>query len=185
MRSIMRTTTLVAIRGAILGAALGVTACAGVVEGGPPMPLAPALMETARVDAIYMSSGVIWWAGDDFSDTFTEEVREELSRCATGTYPLNLRLHVDDMRKASRAEVLAYGDGMHSLAAVAEFVDPARGNMVVGRFPIVVGTQAGGRVAGLLGDREMMVSEEYGRALCDEAFGRNPRAPGPHNATRG
>lgn len=170
---------------ALACAALGLTACAGVVEGGPPMTLPPALMETARVDVIYMSDGGIWWSSEDFSDTFTDEVREELTRCATGTYPLNLRIEVDDMRKASRAEVLAYGDGMHSLSATAEFVDPARDNAVVGRFPIRVGTQAGGRLAGLLGDREMMVSEEYGRALCDQAFGRNPRDPGPHNATRG
>lgn len=174
------------IKGAAVACmALGLTACAGVVEGGPPMMLAPALMQTARVDMIYMSSGLIWWASDDFSDTFTDEVHEELSRCATGTYPLNLRLHVDDVRKANRAEVLVRGEGMHSLAAVAEFVDPAQGNRVVGRFPIVVGAQAGGRLAGLLGDREMIVSEEYGRALCDEAFGHNPRAPGLHNATQG
>lgn len=170
---------------ALACAALGLTACAGVVEGGPPMGLPPALMETARVDVIYSSTAGIWWASEDFSDTFTDEVREELARCATGTYPLNLRIHVDGMRKAGRTEVLVYGDGMHSLAAVAEFVDPARNNAVVGRFPIVVGTQAGGRLAGVLGDREMMVSEEYGRALCDEAFGRNPRDPGLHNATRG
>ena len=82
-------------------------------------------------------------------------------------------------------EVLLRGEGVHRLRATAELVDPARGGQIVGRYPIEVGTQAGGRIAGVLGDRQMMVSEEFGRALCEVAFGRNPRRPGPQNATRG
>ena len=74
---------------------------------------------------------------------------------------------------------------MHTLEGTVEFVDPSRGNLVVGRFPITVATTAGGRLAGLLGDRQMMVSEEFGRSVCDQAFGRNPRERGPHNATEG
>jgi hypothetical protein len=65
-----------------------------------------------------------------------------------------------------------------------EFVDPARNNRVLGRFPIQVSTSAQGRVGGLLGDRQMMVSEAFGRAVCEQAFGRNSRDPGLHNATR-
>jgi hypothetical protein len=48
-----------------------------------------------------------------------------------------------------------------------------------------VATGAQGRRGGLLGDRQMMVLEEFGRAVCDQAFGRSPRDRGPHNATAG
>jgi hypothetical protein len=162
----------------------GLSACAPVVRGGAPMPLMPGLMETATVNTITISTG---WLNveDDFADTFTDEVREELETCAYGNYPLTLRVHVDEVHRASRVGVLLNGDGLNTLAATAELVDPAHGDRVVGRFPIVVGAPAGGRVAGVLGDRQMMVSEQWGRALCDQAFGRNPRQPGPHNATRG
>ena len=163
-------------------AAARLCACTTVVQGGPPMPLSPELVSTARVDMITMSSA--WLpAEDDFSDTFTDEVREELSRCATGSRPLNLRLHVDDLERADRLQGLLTGTGRHFLAATAEFTDPARDNAVVGRFPVTVEAPVTGRVAGALADRQMVVSEAWARELCLEAFGRNPRVPGPHNAT--
>ena len=169
---------------AAAAALLATAACAPVIEGGPPMDLPPGLQETAQVGSITMSSA--WLdAEEDFSDTFSEEVREELSRCMYGTAPIDVRIHVDRLDRAGRVEMLLNGQGMHTLEGTVEFVDPGRGNLVVGRFPITVATTAGGRLAGLLGDRQMMVSEEFGRSVCDQAFGRNPRERGPHNATEG
>ena len=169
---------------AAAAALLATAACAPVIEGGPPMDLPPGLQETAQVGSITMSSA--WLdAEEDFSDTFSEEVREELSRCMYGTAPIDVRIHVDRLDRAGRVEMLLNGQGMHTLEGTVEFVDPGRGNLVVGRFPITVATTAGGRIAGLLGDRQMMVSEEFGRSLCEQAFGRNPRDRGPHNATSG
>ena len=169
---------------AAAAALLATAACAPVIEGGPPMDLPPGLQETAQVGSITMSSA--WLdAEEDFSDTFSEEVREELSRCMYGTAPIDVRIHVDRLDRAGRVEMLLNGQGMHTLEGTVEFVDPGRGNLVVGRFPITVATTAGGRIAGLLGDRQMMVSEEFGRSLCEQAFGRNPRDRGPHNATEG
>ncbi len=171
------------IAAAALAALVAVPACAPVVKGGPPMDLPLALQETAQVGAIIVSTG--WLdAEEDFSDTFSDEVREELSACMHGTAPVDVRIHVDRLERAERGEVLVRGEGLHLLEGTVEFVDPLRGR-VVGRFPVSVATSAGGRLAGLLGDRQMMVSEEFGRSLCDQAFGRNPRRPGPHNATRG
>jgi hypothetical protein len=163
---------------------VGLSACAPVIGARAPMPLLPGLMETATINTITLSTG---WLNveDDFADTFTDEVREELETCAYGHYPLTLRVHVDEVHRASRLGALVDGDGVNSLSATAELVDPARGDRVVGRYPIVVSAPAGGRVAGVLGDRQMMVSEQWGRALCDQAFGRNPRQRGIHNATRG
>ena len=169
---------------AAAAALIATSACAPVVQGGPPIDLPPGLQETAQIGSITMSSG--WLdAEEDFSDTFSEEVREELSRCMYGTAPIDVRIHVDRLQRAGRAEMLFNGQGMHTLEGTVEFVDPGRGNLVVGRFPISVATTAGGRLAGLVGDRQMMVSEEFGRSVCEQAFGRTPRDRGPHNATSG
>lgn len=168
---------------AAVAALIATAACAPVIEGGPPMDLPPGLQETAQVGSITMSSA--WLdAEEDFSDTFSEEVREELSRCMYGTAPIDVRIHVERIDRAGRLDMLLNGRGMHTLEGTVEFVDPGRGNRVVGRFPISVATTAGGRIAGLLGDRQMMVSEEFGRSLCEQAFGRNPRDGGLRDATR-
>lgn len=161
-----------------------VAACAPVIEGGPPMDLPSGVMETAHVNTIYMSSE--WLdSSEDFSDTFSDEVREELSLCAYGTYPLDVRVHIDGLERAGRLDVLLTGQGQNALTGVVEFTDPARANVVVGRYPISVTTTAGNRLTGLIADREMVVSEAFGRAICDAAFARNPRRPGPWNATGG
>lgn len=170
---------------AVLAAAvLAVTACAPVIEGGPPVALPIGLQETAQVGSITLSTAGLN-AEADFADTFSEEVREELGRCMWGTAPIDVRVHIDGMRRAGRLETALEGDGIHSLSGTVEFVDPADGNRVLGRFPVSVATSAQGRVGGVLGDRQMMVSEEFGRAVCEQAFGRNPRDRGPQNATGG
>ena len=169
---------------AVLAAALlAATACAPVIEGGPPIALPIGLQETAQVGSITLSTG--WLdAEEDFSETFSEEEHEELRRCMWGTAPINVRVHVDEMQRAGRLETLFTGEGVHTLSGTVEFVDPAN-NRVLGRFPVSVATSAQGRLGGVLGDRQMMVSEEFGRAVCEQAFGRNPRDRGPHNATGG
>ena len=169
---------------AAVAALIATAACAPVIEGGPPIALPAALQETAQVGSITMSSE--WLdAEEDFSDTFSDEVHEELSRCMHGTAPIDVRIHVDRLDRADRAQVLADGDGMHALSGTVEFVDPGRDNLVVGRFPVSVATSAQGRLGALIGDHQMMASEEFGRAICEQAFGRSPRQRGPHNATRG
>lgn len=170
---------------AVLAAALlAVTACAPVIEGGPPIDLPIGLQETAQLGSLTLSTA--WLnAEDDFADTFSDEVHEELRRCMWGTARIDVRVHIDDIRRADRLGVLLNGDGVHTLSGTVEFVDPADGNRVLGRFPVSVATSAQGRLGGLLGDRQMMVSEEFGRAICEQAFGRNPRDRGPHNATAG
>ena len=174
------------MKSAVALAALLLTtaACAPVIEGGPPIALPVGLQETAQVGSITMSSD--WLnAEEDFAETFSDEVHEELRRCMWGTAPINVRVHIDDIRRADRLGVLLNGDGVHTLSGTVEFVDPAAENRVLGRFPVSVATSAQGRLGGLLGDRQMMVSEEFGRAVCEQAFGRNPRDRGPHNATGG
>ena len=164
--------------------ALAVSACAPVIQGGPPLDLPPGLQETAQLGSITVSSD--WLAAEeDFSETFSEEVGEELALCMRGTAPVDIRIHLDRLDRAGRLETLLNGDGVHTLSGTVEFVLPGPERRVVGRFPVDVATSAQGRLGGLIGDRQMMVSEEFGRAVCDQAFGRNPRTRGPENATRG
>ena len=160
------------------------TACAPVITGGPPIALPPGLQETAQVGSITLSTG--WLnAEDDFAETFSEEVREELGRCMWGTAPINVRVHIDEMQRADRIQALLDGDARQTMSGTVEFVDPTHDNRVVGRVPVAITTNVGGRVGAVLGDRQMMLSEAFGRAVCEEAFGRNPRDRGPHNATAG
>ena len=124
-------------------------------------------------------------AEDDFADTFTDEVGEELRRCMWGTAPIDVRVHLDELERGSRLGTLLNGQGEHRLAGTVEFVDPARTNMVVGRFPVSVVVGDSGGLGGLLADRQMVVAEAFGRAVCEQRFGRNPRVGGPTNATAG
>ncbi len=165
-------------------AALACAACAPTVQGGPPLALPVGLAETASIGTVYVSTG--WLATeDDFAATFAEEVDEEMQSCAYGTYTLDLRIHVEEVHRAGRVQMALTGQGEHEIRAVAELVDPRRGDEIMGRYPLIVRADAGGRLAGVLGDRQMIASEAFGRALCDAAFERNPRRPGPHNATAG
>jgi len=175
----MRALTLAAIAAALTA----LTACAPVIEGGPPLTLPSGLQETAQIGSITVSSR--WLdAESDFVDTFTDEVHEELGRCMWGSYPINLRVHLENLDRAGRVEMLLNGTGRHTLSGTVEFVDPRQGNRLIGRFPVQVWADAGGRLEGLLADRQMVVSEAFGRAVCEEAFGRNPRGPAATNATR-
>jgi hypothetical protein len=161
---------------AATAAAALLAGCAGVTSGGPYLELTPELQAGARVDLITMSSE--WLRSeDDFSDTFVDEVREELRLCATGPRRLNLRVHVQHLQRGDRTP-----EAMHDLSALAEFVDPASG-LVVGRYPIVVSAGVPDALAAQFADRQMIVSEAFGRELCLQAFGRNPRGHPLTNAT--
>lgn len=147
-------------------AALATTACASVT-GVEPLRLDPALAASSRIDVIHMSRGWVV-TEEDFSDTFVTAVREHTDRCARGDRKLNLRLHVDEVHRAERLETIRHG-GRHSLAAIAELVDPAT-RVVVGRYPIAVSVDAGTPLAALLADRQLLVSDAFGAELCRQAF---------------
>ena len=96
----MRALTLAAIAAALTA----LTACAPVIEGGPPLTLPSGLQETAQIGSITVSSR--WLdAESDFVDTFTDEVHEELGRCMWGSYPINLRVHLENLDRAGRVEI--------------------------------------------------------------------------------
>jgi hypothetical protein len=157
------------MRSAFVAAVLSFVAvgCAPVVGGGSLTPLSAELADGARVDVITLSSG--WLRSEaDFSDTFTEELREELALCATGPRRLNLRVHLDALERGERAP-----GAVHYLSGVVEFVDPAS-RAVVGRYLIEAEAGTDNPLAAMVADRQMVVSEAFARQLCRQAFGRNP-----------
>src|SRR5690349_10997990 len=90
----------------VLAAALG--ACAPAIVGGPPMALTPPVRDGARLGAVYMSSD--WLRSEeDFADTFTDEITEELRLCMQGGSPVDVRVHIDDIDRAGRLETLLNG----------------------------------------------------------------------------
>ncbi|WP_183253132.1 hypothetical protein [Brevundimonas basaltis] len=119
------------------------------------------------------------------------EIRNELRYCATGEQLLDATIYVDQLSYDNRAGSLADGSGVDEMSAVVEFVELVEPDgagrsvpPVVGRYRISVGARTGNLVERLLGDSISHAAEELGRALCMEAFGRNPRPPGLQNSTR-
>lgn len=154
---------------AAAAAALALTACATATTGTYPLKLAPELASSSHIATVRMTSG--WVRADaEFPATFLDEVHENLRGCATGPRKLDLNIQVDKVRQAPRLTALLRG-GEHELAAVAELTNPETGD-IVGRYPIHVVVDAGGPVAALLGDRQMMVSDAFATELCRQAFGR-------------
>jgi hypothetical protein len=127
---------LMAVSAMTAAAALLLAGCAtsadpgagGIVFDVPDVPMLEALGDAeGNVD-------IVAWSGfvePAWADTFTDEVREELGRCMWGTAPINVRVHIDDIRRADRLGVLLNGDGVHTLSGTVEFVDPADGNRVL------------------------------------------------------
>lgn len=162
-----------------VGAMALLCACASSVVGGPPMRLPAELAQGARIDVISMDSDWLR-TNEDFSGTFTDEIREELDLCATGPRRLNMSVRVEDLRLGNRAQGVLNGRSEHHLSGVVEFVEPET-RAIVGRYHLSVaaGTESG--IEALVADRQMVVSEAFGRELCLQAFGRNPRG---HPLTR-
>lgn len=140
----------------------------GRIEG-PPIELPPEIAREARVDVIRMSSNWIN-AREDFSDTFQWQVGAYLNRCAKGPRKLTLRTHVFDVSKEDPVGRL-FDRGEHKMAAVAEFVD-RKSKQVVGRYYFGLGVDSGGFLKALVAEPELMLSEAYGKTLCEVAFSR-------------
>lgn len=199
----------------LLMVAATLSACATTltprVRGGPPLALAPAEADQIRIDMIHVeaTSRVLdrfqSYRGEDptleelregpqphraafiesdFSQTFAGEMKEELDLCATGARPLNAVVLIDEFRLDERFRSLADGKGFDTVSGVVELVDPVS-DTVVARYRIRAGTNSGGLLTRLISDRADNAAEEFGRALCMEAFGRNPRPSPYQNSTRG
>jgi len=181
-------------------------------QGGEPLRLSPAEAAGATVRSIHVTaepdvvdkvassrdadyrrtsqtgepnSQAVMMAEMSLSNDVGAEIHNELRRCATGARPLNAVVRLDDLRWDERLSSLADAKGFDALQGEVELVDPALGNAVVGRYRIEVATNSGGLLTRILSDRTETLAEEFGRALCMEAFGRNPRGPAIENSTRG
>lgn len=149
---------------------LALSACATATTGSSELVLIDrGLAARSHIDTVHMSSDWVR-ASEDFSDTFTEALWENLQDCARGPEKLRLNVHVSKVKRADRVGALIRGGGRHELAAIAELVDP-KTKQVVGRYPIHVIVDAGNPAEILLADRQLMVSDAFATQLCREAFG--------------
>ena len=160
----------------IAAAAVALTGagCASSTIHDPAMTLDQDLARTARISGVTVTTD---WLNseEDFGETFTSAVAEEMSFCANGSRPLHLKVHVQGLSRAPREAILAGTDVSHRLRAVAELFD--RGT-VVGRYPLVVEAPAGQGLLAAVTDRQAVVSRAFGTALCDAAFRSNPMSTG-------
>lgn len=156
----------------VLGAVLiagSLSACATITTGTAPLPMAPEVAARSHVGVVRMTSD--WVRGnEEFTDTFTDAIHENLRACAHGPERLDLNLHVSKVRRKDRFVALVEGGGTHRIAGVAELVDP-RTRAVVGRYPLDLVVDAGGPVEILFADRQLMVSDAFATELCRQAFG--------------
>lgn len=199
---------------AILVTSLAISGCAMTptprVQGGEPFALTAADISQVHIGAIHVEAAPRVQnryaqsrdmapqpdepfpydeksreADYDFRTDFEFEVRQELKRCATGPRPLNAVILVDNLVYDDRLRSLVDGKGYDMVGGVVELTDPAQGDRIVARYRIEAGTNSGGLLTRILGDRLDAMAEEFGRALCMEAFGQNPRGHPVFNTTRG
>lgn len=150
-------------------AALSLSACATATVGSQRLEIDPTLAMSSHVDVVRMTSEWVR-ANEEFGDTFTDALHDNLRRCAGGPRPLELRVHVIGVQRENRLAAVLNG-GRHELAAVAELADPAT-KTVVGRYPIHVVVDAGRPLEALLSDRQLMVSDAFATEVCRQAFGQ-------------
>lgn len=152
-------------------AALTLSACATTATtGGPLQPLPVELAEASRIDSLIMTSEWVA-ANEDFGPTFSDAVLDRTRRCFRGERPLQLRVHVTEVRRADRALTVLNGRGVHEISALAEYKDLATGQ-IVGRELVALEVDAGGPFEALFEGRQLKVSDAFGQAICDRAFER-------------
>lgn len=145
--------------------ALALTGCVAVDVGGAAMTLPPEVLSQARIGPITLSSrGAL--VPDGYIGIEVPGLRQELERCARGDRPLALRLDVEGASSDWR-----------DISVIAEFVDPTRDDLIVGRYFMRPRDPSPGRGENLLDEREMTLAEEVGYAVCNTVF--NPAAHTP------
>lgn len=145
--------------------ALFLGGCVAVDVDGGALTLPPEALSQARIGPITLSSrGAL--VPDGYIGMDVPGLRQELERCARGDRPLALRLDVEGA-----------SSGWRDISVIAEFVDPARNDLIVGRYFMRPREHTRHRGENLLDDREMTLAEEVGYAVCNTVF--NPAADTP------
>lgn len=134
---------------------------------GPPLTLPRAYAENARVDVIDLRTKFIQ-ARPDFEDSFHWQVSAYLQRCARGEHRLKRRVRIDEIDKADLVGRV-FKRGTHNMAGAMEFVSRESGK-VVGRYYFDVTTGSGGPLKALVAEPEFLLSNAFGKYLCQEVF---------------
>lgn len=146
-------------------AALSLSGCVGVDVDGPLIDLPAETLAQTRIGTIFLSSN-----GTPMPDGYVgidvPNLRQELERCARGPRPLVLRLDVEGGANRWR-----------DVSVIAEFVDPAQDDLIVGRYFTRPRDPSLYRADDVLNDREMSFAEEVGYAVCTTVFHSAAAAP--------
>jgi len=151
--------------GLSLVAAFTLGGCVGVDVHGPLITLNPETLAQARIGTISLSSNGAP-VTDNYAGIDVPNIRQELERCARGPRPLTLRLDIE-------------GDAprWRDVSVIAEFVDPAQDDLIVGRYFMRPRDPSLYRGQNVLHDREMSFAEEVGYAVCATVFHPAVAAP--------
>lgn len=140
-------------------AAGGLYGCAAVDVEGPLVTTPPEVLAQSRIGSISLSSRGDALVPGYYRGVEVDGLRQELERCARGDRPLNLRLDVE-----------GDPDDRRDMTVIVEFMDPARGDLLVGRYFIRARDASPARESNVLDDRVMTPAEEVGYAVCNTVF---------------
>lgn len=188
-----------------LAVALALSGCTApiAVQSGPLTPLSSAQAASVRIVTVEVSGapsvldryaqtkadyGVYRpdsTLESEFSASVSSEVGHELRLCATGDRALGARVLIDALAYDGDVSSLWNGAGADAIAGVVELYDPAAPAEVLARYRVRASSNSGNAVVRMVSDRLDGLAEAFGRSLCMEAFGRNPRAHPIFNSTPG
>ena len=149
--------------------ALAVSGCMNLSRSVPVTPMAAGAQASYRVGEVRLALDPEIQASPEFQGIFQQRVQNELNDCATGSRPLRLEASIARLDRANPVQVAIIG-GANVLRGNARLVDPADGR-VVGEYEIG-STVIGARFAAFsMAESEEQLSTNFGRELCDQAFG--------------
>jgi|GEM_PF-2483510 len=129
-----------------------------------------------------------WRFNLDVEDTLqyalNDEIRQEFELCATGDQPVDVRVTITEFDVDDPSWPAHQIDGVHHIAGTVEFV--AASGQVIGRYPVraILPSRSEMRSLRYEYKASRVAAESFGRAVCLEVFGRNPRLDDPQrNAT--
>lgn len=177
-------------RAAAIACLIAASACAPLVAGGAPLSLSPEMATHARLGRIesemILNGAVAALESDGVSlgDYLNSEVAQELGACATGDHSLDVRIRITASSLEEPGEPYWMADENEYIVGAVELFDPTAGE-IVGRYEVHASLPSPREMQGMSWSPSsaQVAGESFGRALCMEVFGRNPRPSSGNDLT--
>lgn len=116
---------------------------------------------------------------DSLPYVLRDEMAQELDLCATGDRKVDVRVTITEFDIDDPSWPMHKIDGVHHIGGVVEFVDPS--GEIIGRYRLrsPLPSQSDMRELRFEYSAARVGAETFGRAVCREVFGRNPRRDDP------